>query len=109
MLLNQQHSNYLHYVLIPSEPEHFTFDKFIPEALPLLEAPPVARLVHLYKLLHGVSFARSSSSKVLPLIVSLREEKKQEILAWNRVSGVLLLTHLWNEVLGQHRLHNFAK
>jgi hypothetical protein len=64
MLWNQQHSDYLHYVLIPSEPEHFTLDKLIPEALPLLEALPVVRLVHLYKLLGGVTFDRSSSSNV---------------------------------------------
>jgi hypothetical protein len=55
MLWNQQHSSYLHYVLIPSEPETFTFDWLIPEALPLLEAPPVVRLVDLYKLLCGVT------------------------------------------------------
>jgi hypothetical protein len=74
MLLNQQHSSYLHYVLIPSEPEHFTFDKLIPEELPLLEAPPVVRLVHLYKLLCGGTFDRSSSSNVLPLRVCLRQK-----------------------------------
>jgi len=59
MLWNQQHWSYLHYVLIPSEPQHFCFDKHIPEALPLLEAPPAVRSVHLYKLLCGVTFDRS--------------------------------------------------
>jgi hypothetical protein len=74
MLWNQQHSSYLHYVLIPSEPEHFTFDKLIPEALQLLEAPSVVRLVHLYKLLCGVTFDSSSSSNALTLRVFLRQE-----------------------------------
>ena len=55
MLLNQQHQSYLHYVLIPSESEPFGLDKFVPEALPLLEAPPAVRQVHLYKLLCGVA------------------------------------------------------
>ena len=49
-------------------------DKLIPEALPLLEAPPVVRLVHLYKLLCSVNFDRSSSSKDLPLRAYLRHE-----------------------------------
>jgi len=39
MLWNRQHCSYLHYVLIPSEPEHFSLDKLITEALQLLEAP----------------------------------------------------------------------
>ena len=61
-------------MLIPSEPEHFCLDKLIPEALPLLEAPPAVRLVHLYKLLCGGTFDRSSSSNALPLTVCLRQE-----------------------------------
>ena len=64
----------LHYLLIPSEPEHFTLDNLIPEALPLLEAPPAVRSVHLYKLLRGVTFDRSSSPNALPLTVCLRQE-----------------------------------
>jgi hypothetical protein len=47
-------------------------DKLIPEDF--LEAPPVVRLVHLYKLLCGVTFDRSSSSNALPLRVCLRQE-----------------------------------
>ena len=74
ILWNQQHWSYLHYVLIPSEPEHFSLDKFIPEALPLLKANPAGRLVHLYKLLCGLTFDRSSSSNALPLRVCLRHE-----------------------------------
>jgi len=53
-------------------------DKLIPEALPLLEAPPVVRLVHLYKLLCGVNFDRSSSSNALPLRVCLRQETEKK-------------------------------
>jgi len=49
-------------------------DNLIPEALPLPEAPPAVRLVHLYKLLCGGTFDRSSSSKALPLTVCLRQE-----------------------------------
>ena len=74
MLWNQQHQSYLHYVLIPSEPEPFCLDKLIPEALPRLEAPPVVWLVHLYKLLCGVTFDRSSSSNVSPHREFLRQE-----------------------------------
>jgi len=74
MLWKQQHQSYLHYVLIPSEPEPFCLDKLIPEELPLLEAPPVVRLVHLYNLLCGVTFDRSPTSNVLPLRVCLRQE-----------------------------------
>jgi len=72
--VDQQYQSYLHYVLIPSEPEHFYLDKLIPEALPLLEAPPAVRLVHLYKLLCGGTFGHSSSSNALPLTVCLRQE-----------------------------------
>ena len=61
-------------MLIPSEPEHFCLDKLIPETLPLLEAPPAVRLVHLYMLLCGGTFDRSSSSNALPLTVCLRQE-----------------------------------
>ena len=49
-------------------------DKLIPEALPLLEAPLVVRLVHLYKLLCGVTFDRSLSSQALALRMCLRQE-----------------------------------
>jgi hypothetical protein len=48
-------------------------DKLIPATLPLLEAPPLVRLVHLYKLLCGVTFDRSSSNALL-LRVCLRQE-----------------------------------
>ena len=61
-------------MLTPSEPEHFCLDKLIPEALPLPEATPVVRFVHLYKLLCGGTFDRSSSSNALPLTVCLRQE-----------------------------------
>ena len=54
--------------------EHFCLDKLIPEALPLPEAPPAVRLVHLYKLLCGGTFDRSSPSNALPLTVCLRQE-----------------------------------
>jgi hypothetical protein len=56
-LSNQQHWSYRHYV-IHSEQLLFCLDKLIPEALPLLEAPPVVCLVHL-KLLCGFTFDRS--------------------------------------------------
>jgi hypothetical protein len=56
MLWNQQLRRYLHNILTPSEPEPFYLDKLIPEALPLMEAPPVVCLVHLYKLLCDVTF-----------------------------------------------------
>jgi len=46
-------------------------DKLIPEALPLLEAPPVVRSVHLNMLLRGVTFICSSSANALPLSVFL--------------------------------------
>jgi hypothetical protein len=62
MLWNQQHCSYLNYVLIPSEPQHFSLGKFIAEALPLLEAPPAVRLIHLYKLLCGGTLDRTSSN-----------------------------------------------
>jgi hypothetical protein len=74
MLWSQQHQSYLRDVLIPSEPEHFCWDKLNPEALPLLESPTIVRLVHLYKLLCGVTFGSSSSSNALPLRVCLRQE-----------------------------------
>ena len=96
MLLNQQHLSYLHYVLIPSEPEHFCLDKFITEALSLLEAPPVVRLVHLYKLLCGVTFDRSSYSNALLLRVCLRQEIGKTRM--EQCEGVLCLTRLWNVV-----------
>ena len=48
-------------------------DKLIPEAFPLLEVPPAVHLVHLYKLLCGGTFDRSSSSNALPLTVCLRQ------------------------------------
>ena len=63
MLWNKQNRGYLHDVLIPSEPQHFCLDKLIPEALPLLEAPPLFRLVHLYKLLCGGTFYTSHTFK----------------------------------------------
>jgi hypothetical protein len=44
---------------IPSEQVPFCLDKLITEAIPLLEEPPVVCLVHLYKLLCGVTFDRS--------------------------------------------------
>ena len=50
-------------------------DKLIPEALPLLEKPPVVRLVHLYKLLRGVTFACSLSSNALTFRVFLGQER----------------------------------
>jgi len=49
-------------------------DKLIPEALPLLEAPPAVRSVRLCKLLCGVTFDRSSFSNALPVRVCLRQE-----------------------------------
>ena len=49
-------------------------DKLIPDALPLFEAPPVVRLVHLYKLLCAISFDRFSSSNALPLRAFLKQE-----------------------------------
>jgi len=67
-------------VLIPSEPEHFSFDKLITEALPLLEALPAVRSVHLYKLLCGVTFDRSSSSNAFPLRVCLRKETEKTLM-----------------------------
>jgi hypothetical protein len=73
-LSNQQHWSYLHYVLIPSEPEHICLDKLIAEALPLLEAPPAVRSVHLYKLLCGGTSDRFSSSNDFPIRAFLRQE-----------------------------------
>ena len=49
-------------------------DKLISVALPLLGARPAVRLVHLYKLLCGGTFDRSSSSNALPLTLCLRQE-----------------------------------
>ena len=49
-------------------------DKLIAEILPLLEAPTAVRSVHLYKLLCGVTFDRSSSSNDLPLSAFLGQE-----------------------------------
>jgi len=63
MLRNRQHWSYFHYVLIPSEPEHFCLEKLIRDAIPLLEAPPLIRMVHLYKLLFDGSFHPSHISK----------------------------------------------
>ena len=75
MLWNQQHQSYLHYVPIPSEPEPFCSDKPIPEALPLPEAPPAVRLVHLYKLLCGGSADCASPANGLPVRGILMQEK----------------------------------
>jgi len=63
--------------MIPSEPEHFCLDKLIPEAFPLLVAPPVVCLVHLQKLLCGVILYRSSPSNALPIRVFLGQETGQ--------------------------------
>ena len=49
-------------------------DKLIPEALPLPEAPPAVRSVHLYQLLCAVTVDRSSPPNALPLTVCLRQE-----------------------------------
>ena len=83
----QQHRSYLQYVLILSEPEPLCLDKLIAETLPLLEAPPVVCLVHLQKLLCGVTFDCSSSSNASPLIVLLRQGVKK--LARSSEKGVL--------------------
>jgi hypothetical protein len=48
-------------------------DNLIAEALPLPEAPPAVRSVHLYKLLCGGTLDRSSSND-LPIRAFLREE-----------------------------------
>jgi hypothetical protein len=74
MFWNQQLRSYLLYVLNPSGLETFSLDKLIPEAIPLLVAPPAVRLVHLHKLLCGGTFDRSSSSNALPLTMCLRQE-----------------------------------
>jgi hypothetical protein len=75
ILWNKDHRSYLRDLLILSEAENCCFYKFIPEALPSLEAPLVVCLVHLYKLLCGITFDRSSYSIALPLRLSLRQEK----------------------------------
>ena len=72
----QQHRSYLQYVLILSEPEPLCLDKLIAETLPLLEAPPVVCLVHLQKLLCGVTVDCSSSLNNLPLKVLFRQETR---------------------------------
>jgi len=82
-------------------------DKFITEALPLLEAPPAVRSVHLYKLLCGVNFDRSSSSNALPLRVCLGQETGKNVM--DPLRGVPWLTHLLSVVFGQHRLHKLGK
>jgi len=79
MLWNQQHWRYIHYILIPSEPEHFCLDKLIAEALPLLEAPTVVRSVYLYKLLCGVNIDCSWSPNAPPLRACLRQETRKTL------------------------------
>jgi len=55
-------------------------DKLISEVLPLPEAPPVVRSVHLYKLLCGVIFDHSSSSNTLPLRECLWQKTGKTIM-----------------------------
>jgi hypothetical protein len=78
-LSNQHHSTYRHYVLIPSEQVPFCLDKFIPEALPLLEAPPAVCLVQLYKLLCGVVLVGQTASNALS-VRELRQETVKNLM-----------------------------
>jgi len=55
-------------------------DKLITEVLPLLEAPPAVRLVHLYKLLCGVTFDGSSSTNALPVSACLWQKTGKTIM-----------------------------
>jgi hypothetical protein len=64
-------------VSILSEPELFCLDKLIPEALPLMGAPVVVRLVHLYRLLWDVSFYPSHTFKRFPSQGVLKAGKKK--------------------------------
>jgi hypothetical protein len=76
-LSNEHHWRYRHYVRIHSEPVPFCLDKLIPVALPLLEAPPVVCLVHLYKLLCGITLIVPTSSNALSPKGFLKQESKK--------------------------------
>jgi len=55
-------------------------DELISEALTLQEAPPLFRMVHLYKLLCGVTFDHSLSPNALPLRACLWQKTGKTIM-----------------------------